>query len=264
MISPISVLIVDDEVLGRQRVSQLLQGVDDFTIAGECDSGVSALKWLNDNSVDVVFLDIQMPQIDGFELIRLLPAHKRPFVVFATAYEQYAVEAFKVHALDYLLKPIERGEFGDTLQRIKATFTEKNQTNTVERALQLDAFLDALLVKDVKAAKTANKSYIPIKKGDRVLLISLTDIELVEADRNYLNVHAGQTVYRTRETLKQFAERVGHLSFVQVHRSRMVNVDHIKEVQSWFHGDYMIITHSGYECATGAAYKGAVRGIIDG
>ncbi|MCJ8267788.1 MAG: LytTR family DNA-binding domain-containing protein [Psychrosphaera sp.] len=267
MISPISVLIVDDEVLGRQRVSQLLQGVDDFTIAGECDSGVSALKWLNDNSVDVVFLDIQMPQIDGFELIRLLPAHKRPFVVFDTAYEQYAVEAFKVHALDYLLKPIERGEFGDTLQRIKATFAAKNQTNTVERALQLDAFLDALLVKEAKeakAAKTANKSYIPIKKGDRVLLISLTDIELVEADRNYLNVHAGQTVYRTRETLKQFAERVGHLSFVQVHRSRMVNVDHIKEVQSWFHGDYMIITHSGLECATGAAYKGAVRGIIDG
>jgi two-component system LytT family response regulator len=94
-------------------------------------------------------------------------------------------------------------------------------------------------------------------------MISLSDIEIVEAQRNYLNVHAGQSVYCTRETLKQFTERVGRLSFVQVHRSRIVNVNHIKEVQSWFHGDYMIITHSGFECATGAAYKGAVRGIID-
>ncbi len=261
MITPITVLIVDDEALGRQRVSQLLQGVDDFTIVGECDSGVSALKWLNDNSVDMLFLDIQMPQIDGFELIELLPVHKRPFIVFATAYEQYAVEAFKVHALDYLLKPIERGEFNDTLQRVRATFAAKSQTNVDQRALQLNAFLAAQLA---KSDKKPNKNYMPIKKGDRVLLIALSDIELVEAQRNYLDVHVEQNVYRTRETLKQFAERVGHLSFVQVHRSRIVNVNQIKEVQSWFHGDYMIITHSGFECATGAAYKGAVRGIIDG
>lgn len=260
MTDPISVLIVDDEALGRERVSQLLQGQTDFIIAGECDSGVSALKWLNDNSVDVVFLDIQMPQIDGFELIRLLPEEKRPFVVFATAYEQYAIEAFKVHALDYLLKPIERGEFTATLQRLKDTLANKDMSVDDDRAVQLNAFLDSQLA---HAFKTPTKSYMPIKKGDRVLLIPLNDIELVESHRNYLNVRVEQTVYRTRETLKQFAERVGHLSFVQVHRSKIVNVNRIKEVQSWFHGDYMIITHSGHECATGAAYKGAVRGIID-
>jgi two-component system, LytTR family, response regulator len=234
----IRALIVDDEPLARSMVRRMLDGHADIELIGECESGEEAVAAIQTLQPDLVFLDVQMPGRDGFAVIEALAAARLPHIIFITAYDQYAVRAFDVHALDYLLKPFDRERFEQSLQRavrqIKA-----------EQSGELNERIFALLAERQPAATYLERFII---KGDgRVFFLKAEEIEWVEAEGNYVVLHAGGKRHLFREAISNLETRLDPRRFQRIGRSAIVNLDCIRELQPWFRGDYKIILHNGTE-----------------
>jgi two-component system LytT family response regulator len=245
----IRTLIVDDEPLSRRRIRDLLDGETDFVIVGECGDGEAAMTALRERPCDLVFLDVQMPGLDGLEIARLLAAGSGPAVVFVTAHDCYALPAFEVHAVDYLLKPFDRLRFRKTLAWARLAINRDSGEAPTPIPNELRGGRKPL-------------ERLTIKTGGRVLLLKTADIDWIEAAGNYLRLHVGADTHLLRETMNNLEDRLDPECFWRIHRSTLVNVDRIRELQSLFHGDYVVILRDGTELTLSRTYRRQLPGLL--
>ena len=302
----IRALIVDDEALSRQRVRRLLRAERDVSVVGECADGVAAVDAIARLAPDVVFLDVQMPELDGFGVLRRIAddasassgvaAPRRPVIVFVTAYDQYAIRAFDVHALDYLLKPFTAERFRGAVQRARAALVPPDAAARRESDARIAALLEQLsaelqvggtppaaggrrrvsgpaqqqrgasagvVAADEPAPNDPARGEgmrrftdrIPIRGDGRVIFVRVADVDWAEAAGNYVRLHAGREVHLLRETMAALEGALDPARFVRIHRSAIVNVDRIKELQPWFAGDYVVTLHSGVKLRLSRTYR---------
>lgn len=247
MSEKIRILVVDDEPLARDRVRHLLKREADVEVVGECGDGREALEAIRRDKPDLVFLDIQMPEMDGLTMLGKLKPGEMPAIVFATAFDQYAIKAFEVHALDYLLKPFDDERFAGTLKRVRDRLGRSGS------GAELDPRLAALLADLRPAPKTTDR--IAVKSGGRVLLVRLEEIDWVESADNYVSLHVGTEAHLLRETMNALEARLPASSFVRISRSTIVNLSRIKELQPLFHGEYAVILRDGTRLTLSRGYR---------
>ncbi len=244
-------LIVDDEPLARERIRDLLQLESDIEVVGECADGVSALEFIQIQQPDLVFLDIQMPEMSGLETLSLLDPSQTPFVIFVTAYDQYAVQAFEKEALDYLLKPFNEARFKNALDRFRKNApTDSSQPDSW--AIKLKYVLEQIQDSDVPPT-------IAAKKGDAIVLLDKEEIDWVEAADNYIILHANAEQYFLRSTLSSFQKRYPNGPFLRIHRSLLVNQKKVRELHPLFNGEYTIVLHSGKKLKSSRSYKVTIQ-----
>ncbi len=238
-------LIVDDEPLARERLRQLLQPQPGIELIGECSDGQQALAAIQQQKPDLVFLDIQMPELDGFQVLEAIPS-PRPAIVFVTAYDEFAVRAFEVHAVDYLLKPFNRDRFQLALTRAIEQVQHSSATAREER--------QAALLAELKPP-TVHPDRIAVKSGGRVALVKVAEIEWVQAGHNYVELHENTHTHLLRETLGALEKRLPPEKFVRISRSVIVNLDRVKELQPLFWGEYAVILQNGTRLTLSRRYR---------
>ncbi|MDE3195188.1 MAG: response regulator transcription factor [Acidobacteriota bacterium] len=231
------VLIVDDERLSRRRIRRLLTLDPECEVIGECANGAEAVRTLESVRPDLMFLDIQMPELDGFEVVQALRQAK-PLIVFTSAFDDYALRAFDVQAFDYLLKPFEGRRFLDSVRRAKARIAQ-------ERAGGGDRRLFELFEDFTRAQRAPDR--IAVRNNGRVFFLKVEDIDWVEASDNYVCLHCGRETHVVRETMSDLETRLDPAKFLRVHRSAIVNLDRVRELQPWFRGDFRVILRDGTE-----------------
>lgn len=232
----IRVLIVDDEQLARQRVRLLLNEESDVEIIGECADGFEAVDQIKATRPDLVFLDVQMPEMDGFEALRRVPNASLPVVIFTTAYDQHALRAFDAHALDYLLKPFKPTRFKESVQRARELIANK-QAGVATRGL-LDMLAD-------HAPATPHLRRLTVKTADRVMFVNVDDVDVIEAAGKYAVVHVGKENHVLRETMSSLEFHLPPQQFLRVSRSVIVNLDQIQELQPMFKGGSVVVLKNG-------------------
>lgn len=245
----IRALIVDDEPLARARLRTLLSEEADVEVVGECGDGLEAVAAVQDLTPELVFLDVQMPTLDGFGVVEALDPGALPVIVFVTAYDRYALQAFEVHALDYLLKPFDRDRFQKALERARA---ELQRSGSAETSQKLLAMLED------KAVRKPLERLI-IKSAGRVFFLRTEEIDWIEAAGNYVRLHVGAEAHLLRETMNGLEGRLDPGHFLRIHRSTIVNVDRIQELQAWFHGDYLVILRDGTQLTLSRGYRQKVQ-----
>ncbi|MGD9630269.1 MAG: LytR/AlgR family response regulator transcription factor [Pyrinomonadaceae bacterium] len=239
-------LIVDDEPLARERIKRFLRDEAEMEIIGECGNGKDAIEAINRESPDLVFLDIQMPEKNGFDVIRSLNGSKLPAIVFVTAYDQYALQAFDVHALDYLLKPFTRERIHRAVSRARESIENRRLGNLDERLTSLIA--------DLKSEKKYLERLV-VKSTGRVFFLRTDEIDWIEAAGNYVKLHAGRETHMIRETMNGIEAKLDPDKFLRIHRSTVVHIDRIKELHPMFSGDYAVILRDGTELALSRNYR---------
>ncbi len=239
-------LIVDDEPLARERVKRFLRDESDVEIIGECGNGNDAVSVIKAEKPDLVFLDIQMPEKTGFEVIRSLNSKNLPTVIFVTAYDQYALQAFEVHALDYLLKPFTRDRIHRAVARAREHIGGKRQGGLDERLFALIA--------DLKQEKKYLERLV-VKTTGRVFFLKTDEIDWIEAAGNYVKLHSGRDSHMIRETMNGLEAKLDPDKFLRIHRSTVVHIDRIKELHPMFSGDYAVILRDGTELALSRNYR---------
>ncbi len=250
----IRALLVDDEPLVRERIRTLLGFHADLQVAGECGDGPSALEALDTFNPDVVFLDIQMPGLTGLEVADAWrQAGRLPVIVFVTAFDQYALEAFRLHALDYLTKPIDPDRFNETLERVRQTLSKSSRTD-------LDQRLQAMLEQHER--KQAARPHLVVRENDRYLLVPTTEIQALEATGNYVALHMERGQHILRGTLSSVEAKLDPTRFLRTHRSWIVNLDHVKEAQPWAKGSWILLTRHGLKVPVGQQYKDALHKLL--
>jgi two-component system, LytTR family, response regulator len=247
--SVLRVIIVDDEPLARDCMRLALHAASDVTVVAECSDGVDAVEAIRTHAPDVVFLDVQMPGLDGFAVIDRVGPEVMPAVVFVTAFDAHAIRAFEVHALDYVLKPFNDGRFLAALDRARASARERRQGELGRRLAALVRDWEHPASEEATATGSGGSSrYISrfaVREDGRVRFVAATDVDWIEADRNYMVVHVGEAQHRIRASLRDVIDELDPRRFVRIHRSAIVNIERIREVQPWFGGDYVAILRTG-------------------
>ncbi|MCI0695278.1 LytTR family DNA-binding domain-containing protein [candidate division KSB1 bacterium] len=249
----IRTLIVDDEPLARERIRTLLADELDLEIIGECANGHEAVGAIQRDKPDLLFLDVQMPELDGFGVLQRLGAEKLPAVIFVTAYDQYALRAFEVHALDYLLKPFDRERFQKALQRARLQIQQAKDGDLNQRLL-------ALLENLQPERKWLER--LVVKSGGRVFFLKAEEIDWIEAAGNYVRLHAGRESHLLRETIKNLETQLDPKKFLRLNRSTIVRIDRIKELQPWFNGEYAIILQDGSRLTSSRGYREKLDALL--
>jgi len=249
----IRTLIVDDEPLARERIRDMLASDPSIEIVSECANGEEAIEAIQQFSPDLVFLDVEMPGIDGFAVLDGLPAERMPTIVFVTAYDQYAVRAFEVYALDYLLKPFDQERFEKALTRAKGHITSERSDALSERILRA--------IEDIKT-KPVHLERLVIKMNGHVFFMKAEEIDWLEAEGNYVRLHSGKESYLLRDTISALESQLDPKRFIRVHRSAIVNVDRISELQPWFHGEYRIVLREGVQLTLSRTYREKLHELL--
>jgi two-component system, LytTR family, response regulator len=260
-VRPIRTLIVDDEPAARAGMRHLLARDPEITVAGECASGGQAVTTIREATPDLVFLDVQMPELDGFAVLRAVGPERAPAVVFVTAYDQYALRAFDVHAIDYLLKPFTDERFREALERAKR---QVRQGRLGELSERLAALLEHF------GAESATPGHSPgaplpgrspylarlvVKSAGKVTLLPVHEIEWIDAEGDYVRIHVGKAWHLLRETMKNLEARLDPSRFVRIHRSTIVNLERIKELEPFFRGEYVVVLHNGTTLKLSRGYR---------
>jgi two-component system LytT family response regulator len=245
--APLSVLLVDDEPLARERLRALLDDAAEVKIVGECASGRTAVKAIQEKRPDLVFLDVQMPGLDGFGVVEQIGAARMPAIVFVTAFDQYALKAFEIHALDYLLKPFDR-------ERFEATLARARETIRLRAAGSGDQGITALL--ESLAARRKYAERLLVKCAGKERLLPVAEVDWFEAAGNYVKIHTGGERLLLRETMANLEERLDPEQFARIHRSTIVNLRKVKELEPWFHGDYVVRLTDGQKLTLSRSYRG--------
>jgi len=241
----VRVLVVDDEPLARAGLRAILREERDLSVVGESACGADAIAAIDELSPDVVFLDIALPDLDGFDVIQRLAADKRPAIVFVTAHSDQALRAFETRALDYVTKPIRRERVHEAVARAR----ERIRLERLDREAP-------------PAAAPVTGGPLALKVDARVHLIDPESIDWVEAADDHVVVHCGERTWRTRETLRHVAARLDPSRFVRIHRSTIVRLGAVRELQPWFHGDYVAILHSGAKLRLSRSFRDAVAATL--
>ncbi|HXP60577.1 MAG TPA: LytTR family DNA-binding domain-containing protein [Dongiaceae bacterium] len=239
-------LIVDDEALARQRLRQLLEAEPEIEIIGECADGREAVAAIRAGSPDLVFLDVQMPELDGFGVLEALANQPMPLIVFVTAYDQFALRAFEVHALDYLLKPFDRERFQAALRHAMAQARDK--------AAGLRAEPQAAILTQLRR-QTQPLDRLAVKTGPHIVWVPLADIDWIESADNYVELHTGPNSHLLRETLNALEERLPPERFVRISRSAMVNPQRIKRLRRLLYGGYELTLLTGATLTLSRRYR---------
>ena len=245
----LTALIVDDEAPARKRLRDLIAAEPDIDLVGECEDGPSAVDAILALEPDVLFLDVQMPEMDGFEVLEAVGVGVVPSVVFVTAYDQHALAAFEARAIDYLLKPFTRERFSETLRRVRPSPTRHDA--------DLSARLERLL-----GERSDRLERIPVRSAAGVRFLAVDSIDWIEGDGNYVRLHAGPAEHRVRGTLKSFAERLSGRGFVRIHQSYVVNLDRVRELQPWSHGEFVVVLANGKKLVSSRTYSGALKRLL--
>ena len=253
------VVIADDEPLARQRLRRMLRRDADVQVVGECADGADTVATVLREAPDLLFVDVQMPELDGFAVLRALPEERVPVTVFVTAFDRYALQAFDARAIDYLLKPFTEGRFREALARAR------QQIQGVDRG-ERGALLSLLeqLRREVRTLADGAGASMPadrllVREKGRVLVVPLTEVDYLEAARNQVRVHAGQAVHLLRETLSALEARLDPGRFARIHRSLIVNLDRVAEIQPWFSGDAMLVLQGGAKLRLSRGYRQEVE-----
>jgi two-component system, LytTR family, response regulator len=245
------VLLVDDEALARRRLRTLLAGEPGMEIVGECADGAQAVSAIRELKPDLVFLDVQMPELDGFEVIERIGASAMPAVIFITAFDDYAVNAFEHGAVDYLLKPVEKKRFEQTLARAR----ERVERRPAESRDQLNDLLRHL-------GARAAPARIGVKAGGKTLFVQTAEIFWIQARDDVARIHLAESFIDVREPLSRLESRLPAGDFLRVHRSAIVNVAHIREVQPFDQGDQMLVLGNGKRITTGRSYRQVMQDFL--
>lgn len=256
------VLIVDDELPARAKLRRLLASEADVEVAGEAASGDEAVELIGRLRPDVVFLDVQMPRLDGFGVIARVGLDAMPFTIFVTAHDEHALRAFEVQALDYLLKPYAPARFQAVVARARRELARGHATELRARLAPLVAEATATVPAQTPAASRFLERILVPRDG-RALLVPVDQIDRLEADRNDIRLHTGGIIHIVRGTLGELAERLDPARFLRVNRSTIVRLDAIRELQPWFHGDYRIILKDGVELMWSRRYRAKTRGAFE-
>jgi len=251
----IRTLIVDDEPLAREGIRLHLEEHPDIEIIGECGSGEAAVQQIEARDPDLVFLDIQMPGLDGFAVLEEISNGDLPAVVFVTAYDQFALRAFEAHALDYLLKPFERERFNKALERVRNQLRGQSNGAVDERLRNLVASL---------SGKERFLERLVARTGGKILILRVDDVDWVEAAANYVRVHIGARQYLVRETMTNLELRLDPERFLRIHRSIIVRKDRIKELEPLFQGDYSIVLVDGTRLTSSRGYREGIQHFLQG
>jgi len=267
---PVRTLIVDDERMARKRIRTLLAADADVDVVGECGNGRDAVAAIRERTPDLVFLDVQMPELDGFAVVQAIGAHRMPVTVFVTAFDQYALKAFEAHALDYLTKPFDRDRFQTSLGRAKqqvqlrsASPAPPDEATTLPptpaspvRDSQLDDRLAAMLAEFERRQRYTDR--LIVKSAGRVVFLRVEEIDWIEAAGSYVRLHVGRDAHLLHEGIAALATRLDPGRFARVHRSTIVNLDRVRELQPWFHGDAVAILRDGTKLQVSRTYRDAL------
>ena len=252
---PIRTLIVDDEPLARRRIRRLLAGDPEVEVIGEYGEGASAAAALQQDTPDLVFLDVQMPGADGFDVVAAAPAGRQPVVIFVTAYDEYAVRAFEVHAVDYLLKPLDRARFAEALLRAK-TRVQLGRVGVGKESNRL-----ATLLEELGRRQTYLKRVL-VRSRESFIFVEIDQVHWIRAAGKYLELHVGSKTHLVRQRLHILENRLDPDRFVRTHRSTIVNVRRIKELQPAFHGNYVIVLDDGTEVPLTPGYRARLQSLF--
>jgi two-component system LytT family response regulator len=245
-------LIVDDEPLARERMRSLLQAEPDIAIVGECRDGREAVDVIRRESPDLVFLDVQIPELDGFQVLGAIAGEKAPAIVFVTAYDQYALQAFEVHAVDYLLKPFDEDRFKRALERARQAL-QRDRGGLSEELLSL--------LQGLKAPPGYIERLV-VKSAGRLFFLRTDEIEWVESAGNYVCLHVRGESHLLRETMTSLEARLDPARFARIHRTAIVNIDQIKELQPLFHGEFQVVLQNGTELTLSRGYRDRLQEVI--
>jgi two-component system LytT family response regulator len=250
----IRTVIVDDERLARQKVRTLLAGDDEIEIVGECANGPEAIAAVRRQRPDLLLLDVEMPGANGFEVLHSLRGDRLPAVVFITAHDEYAVRAFEVEAIDYVMKPFDRRRFNDALRRAKRQMSDHGEESEA-RILRL---LERML-KSGRESKTLD--HFVVKTRDRTFLLGVTDVDWIEAEGKYVRLHAGGASHLVRESIGDVEERLDSRKFLRIHRATIVNVKRILEMHRGFGGGVFVMLRDGTKLTMSRRYRTRIREI---
>jgi two-component system LytT family response regulator len=239
-------LIVDDEPLARERMRSLLEGEPDVEVVGEAADGIKAVLAIEEQKPDVVFLDVEIPNMDGFHILESVGSDRIPAIVFVTAHDQYALRAFDVRAVDYILKPFGRERLQKALERAREQITR-------EKSSDLSGQLVAL-IEEMRPAQRFVKR-IMVKSAGRMFFLRVSEVDWIEAAGNYVRLHVGADSHLLRETMNGLESRLDPERFLRIHRSTIVNIERIKELQPWFHGDHVVILRDDRQLMMSASYR---------
>lgn len=264
----VPVVIADDEVIARRRMARLLRERDDVSIVAECSGGVEAVERIKEMSPGLVLLDVQMPDLDGFGVLRALEGGSLPGIVFVTAYDRYAIQAFEVAAIDYVLKPYETHRFHEAVDRALAHVAKHEDSAAEERLKRL--LREVLREHNGSAAAaetTADASgfqRIMVKQQGRSHFVRAEDVDWIESDGNYLRLHVGPRSHLVRGTITSWAERLDQKRFVRIHRRFIVNMNRIQEIQPWFAGDCVVMLVDGTKLRLSRTFRGGFEARMVG
>jgi len=247
--NPIRTLIVDDEPLARERLRALLAERPSFIVAGECGNGAEAVEALRDGGIELVFLDVQMPELDGFDVLQAIAPERWPAIVFVTAYDEYALRAFDVHALDYLLKPFDRARFERALGRAEHELRGRGGSR--------DAGL-AALIENLRRERQRPQRLV-VRSGGRIFFVNVAEIDWIEAAGNYVSVHVGGASHLLRDTMKHLEAQLTGARFARLHRSAMVNLDRVRELQQTDDGGWDVVLIDGTRLGAGRDAEAKLR-----
>jgi two-component system LytT family response regulator len=249
----IRAVIVDDEPLARRRIRSLLGEAGDVEVVAECANGREAIQAIEGSPPDLLFLDIQMPELDGFDVLQAIGVGRVPVVIFVTAYDQFALRAFEAHAMDYLLKPFDDERFEAALQRARERIRQ-------QRGGDLDRRLRALL-EEVRGDRGYLQRLV-VPTGQRSVFVRTEEIDWIEAERNYVRLHVGGRAHLLRENLSRIESALDPAAFCRIHRSTIVNVDRIQAVESLFGGEYLVVLHDGTKLTSGRSYRRSLHALM--
>jgi two-component system LytT family response regulator len=247
-------LIIDDELLARKLIRRLLADQEDVEIVGECADGREAVSTIAKVSPDLIFLDVQMPELGGFEVLERIAPEQLPVVIFVTAYDKFALKAFEANALDYLLKPLDDERFHRALQRAKTYLSGKGTGVVRERLIGLINQL---------SPQSKPISRMAVKTDGRVVFLKVAEIDWIEATGNYLNLHVGRESYLLRGRMNELEKKLSADQFFRIHRSTIINLDRVKEFQPLFKGEGLVVLRDGTRLAASRSCAQKLQGFLE-
>ena len=243
---PINALIVDDEPLARDRIREMLKEHPEIEVIGEARNGREAIDSVVSHDPDLVFLDIQMPDLDGFDVLQNLNVEQLPVIIFVTAYDQHALRAFDAHAVDYLTKPFDRKRFAEAIDQAKIYLKGAKEPDTA-RILSM--------LQEIRASERYLERFA-IKNGEKVFFVRAEDVDAIEAQGNYVRLSlANSASHLLRDTLNNIESQINPRQFVRIHRRTIVNIDRVKEVQTWARGEYRVVLFTGAHYTLSRGYR---------
>lgn len=254
MTAKITALIVDDEPLARKFVRRMLEKHSSVEIVGECGNGQEAAGAITEKKPDLVFLDVQMPEMDGFTALETVGTAALPQIVFVTAYEQYAIHAFEAAALDYLLKPFDQPRFDKAMTRVYEKFADREQARTEQKQI-------AALLENVREKPTYLERLV-VKTGGRIIFLKTSEVDWIQADDKYAHLHTGNKSHLVRQTLGALEAQLDPQKFIRIHRSAIVNIERIKELQPMFTGEHTVVLENGTKLTLSRSYKNKLFEIL--